>query len=486
MIFGTKVAALEFAGDEVRLAVVKTGGKLPTVLELHAAQAVYETPEGRFDAMVGAVDEVLGRLQSRPAICVLCMSSAFAIVRGLTIPFRGARRVASAVRFELEPYLAFPIEELLVDFITTQEVSGETDVLAVGVRRMHLDEQLDILDAAGVEAASVSLDALGLTGLWQAHARGMKGLNAVLHVRAGSASLAVTMNKTLAYFRHLSLTPQQLDEQPAAAAREVQNTLRAFLSKWRGEAEIASLHVTGYQFGAAARAMFTEALRLPVDEEVLIEKLPGGAAAVAQEGSESLFNRWEGLVGAAAAAAGKGYALDFQKERRDWSGAARGVVPHLMFSCCLALIVLVGAAFYFHYGAVRNQDLAAQYQAEIDSLYEDIQALSEQGIGEDITLELFQEPPLLDVLAEIGAKMPDGKVTITDLKMAPIGARGGWISIAGTADNAAVFNEVFNELKNSTLFAVAEDPDIRLEGDVTEFRVKAYRPEELIDDSTES
>ena len=245
MSLKAKVAAIEFSGDEVRLAVARTGRRLPKVLELHSCRAQYETPEERPDALRVAVSTVVKRMKNRPSTYVLCVSSALCVVRTLTIPFRGARKVAQVAPSELEPYLAFPIEELAIDFRMVLEVDKQTDVLAVGIRREVLQEQLGLLETAGIDVEGVDVDAAAITGLWRSVKTGLKGLHAALHVREEGSILAITHNNTLAYFRHLSFDAARLRDHPLAAARDVQNSLRAFQTGWRGDSDVASLTLTG-------------------------------------------------------------------------------------------------------------------------------------------------------------------------------------------------------------------------------------------------
>jgi hypothetical protein len=144
------------------------GGKLPQVLELVERAAEFESAAERVSRRSAARARRCARhaSRSRPQAYVLSANALYTVVRTLAIPFRGARRVAAAVPFELEPYLAFPLEDLAVDFTTVGEFDGETEVLAMGMRRQQLDEQLDILREAGIDTDAVTLDALALTGLW--------------------------------------------------------------------------------------------------------------------------------------------------------------------------------------------------------------------------------------------------------------------------------------------------------------------------------
>ncbi len=553
MLLSAKIAAIEFAGDEVRVALVKTNGRRANVLELSACRAEYATPEERFDALVLAADIALDQLKQRPAVYVLCTSSRYGIVRTITIPFRGKRRVAAAVQFELEPYLAFPIEELLVDFNVVAEVDGETEVLAMGMRRQQLEEQVAVLSAAGVEVEAVNLDAVAMTGLWHSRQKKLKGLTAVLHVRNDSACLAVLYNSTLAYFRRLDMPAGQPGAAPAAVAREVQNSIRAFLANWRAEGEIAELYVTGLDFEPGVREEFETALRLPVHETLVLESLKGGARALAravyttttgtqppaasdapaatetpleqaralaaevgetpeaeaeatpdfspddgetaapeiaaedmgplQPAMTAEHNYWEAAIGTALAGAGGAFSLDFKRAERDWQSALRGVVTHLMFSSCLALLVLLGWAFYYHQGTARNEREAVAVQQEIDALQEEIMAMAEQGLGSDVDVTPYKDPTLLDLMRELSRVMPGDKVHISRIRIMPPEARGPWIRIEGTVENSEVFYQAFEQLKASPLMQVDEQHDLRQQGELITFSVRAFRPEEEPDEA---
>lgn len=478
MLLKAKVAAIEFLGDDVRVAVFKTNGGMPKLLECTERRAVYDTPEERFNALVCALDEALSALKSRPAAYVLCVGTEYCLMRVITIPFRGRRRVAAAVGYELEPHLAFPIEELLLDFHIVGEFEGETDVFAVGMRRAHLEEQQAILEAAGVDAEAVTVDAAALTGLWLVSGKRTKGLNAILHVRKNASSIVVVYNKRIAYCRHLPCGASQLRENPAVAAREVQNSLRGFMAKWRGNGDFDRIHVTGLDCTPEERDTFAAALGLPVENAALIPRPKGGPSSLGHGAEGAEYNKWEALAGAAVGAAGGPCAVDFRRTDHDLQGVLRGVVAHLMFSSCLALIALLGWAFYYYQGALRNQAEAAIVKEHIAELRDEIEAMADQGLGTEVDIDMFNDPSLLDILLEIGEKMPGDKVTILDIRVAPPETQSWWIRIQGKANDATTFNEVFANLKTSRLFRVDEDPDLSLQDQMTTFAIKIHRPSE--------
>ena len=479
MLFPTKVGAIEFDldHDDVRVAVVRVGHGLPALVEVQEARAEYDHPDNRFEALVTAVDKAVSALNTRPATFVLCTSTRYSVVRVITIPFRGRSKVAAAVPFELEPYLAFSIDELLVDFTVVDERSGETDVLAVGSRRDQMDEQLAVLEAAGVEAEAVGLDAAGLAALWVAAQRAPKGLNAGLHVREHGAILTVTRNKALIYFRHLTWNGDQIREKPTVFVRDVQNTLRGFLASWKGAGAIERLHVTGLTLEPDAKKALEEALRVPVAEEVLIGRLKGHEAAMDREGYVAADNVWEAAIGVAMGAAGGKSAFDFKRFERSWQSAARGVITHLMFSACLGLIVLMAWAYYCYHGAAQNRAYADDLRKQVAGLQEEIASLEAEGLPDvpEAIMQLYNDKPLLEILKEISSRMPSKEVTLTEIRLSGPGAGGAWLQIKGFATEMGLYNKASARLKQCD-FMNLKDQDIKSE-DVVNFEIDIERAE---------
>lgn len=512
MKLSARIGAIEFDDAEVRLSIVKTGGRLPVVLELHTEPVAYEDATGRLDAYIEAVNNLRARVKNKPSAYVLCASSRYAVVRAITVPFRGKRRVAAAVRFELEPYLAFPIEELVVDFATIREVDGQTQVLAVGMRRGPLEEQLSILQSAGIDPEGIGLDAIGLTALWQAGRKAPAGLHAVLHVRQKGSILAVLNGKTLAFFRYLPVTFAQMHENPGAAARDVQNTLRAFRVSWDAGEDIADLAVTGVNLFEEERQLFEDAFTMPVAYEDLgaRAKLTGQARKAA--GDEALGsaepregNGWEAAVGVAWAAAGAvPYALEFRQGELAPPNAARGLVQHAAFSVAIAAVALAGYAFYLFLDYRANVDEMARIQREMRQIlkdtfpdsqaakdaaptgdvggvqtYEQFMNLADEASvsGRRISLDVLKRPSLLDVVAEISRRMPNSKVTIERIRydtsqMLP----APQVTIEGRAPLDAL-NQALDDLRQSPLLVVEDQPNIDSEGALAKFTVKALLKE---------
>ena len=501
MKLSAKIAAIELDGDEVRVVVVKTGGRKATVLESHVERAKDTTPDMRRDSLVQAIRDVAGRLKAKPSLFVLCVSSQHSMVRALTVPFRGSRKVAAAVAFELEPYLAVPIDELIVDHCTIREVEGETEVLAVGVRTTLLEDQIGVLEEAGVNVEGITLDVAGLTALWMdRRAGGASGLHAILHVRENACILTITYNRSIAFFRPLAIPASRLREDPAAVSREVRNSLRAFLATWRGEETVATLTVTGMELAPAERDGFEDGLQTPVTYEDLSGKLKGASTlkvivqsagaepeddgVVAPAHLQDRPNYWEAVAGAAVSAAGGGLSLEFRKGALAPPRAMRSMTLHAVFSAVLLGLVIVGFATYAVVDYRRNMAEIDRCGAEVWRIYSEtfpeseivqagrlnndlggmrsLEAMEDAkekaaAQGTRVPVELLTRPTFLDILKEISQKLPGDTVQVTDIKVRDNRGQSQTLTIEGEVDDVNALNAAFEELKASTLMQISGD-----------------------------
>lgn len=476
-----RVGAIEIGRNEVRIAVVRTGLRQTHVLDLaHApipARDPGDLPAGVSEAVRSAIDQ----LRVHPATFVLAVPASWSVLRLLRVPFRGQRKIAAAVPFELEPNLAIPIEDLIVDFLPARTVDGETEVLAVGLRRAPLEEQLAIVEAAGVAVEGVYLDALALTSLWYSQAGAREGARAVLHLRPDEAFLAVVENKRVTFLRRIDADASSLRADPAGVARDVRNLLRAYAADWEGAADIASVTVTGADLLEAGRMVFETELETAVRYRELALELPGFAAHVPDADMDpDTRNRWSTSIAAAANAAGGPFHLNFFHALAGGETSRRGLAKAAVATCLAASIVIAALLALAYVDYRRDQaQLAALGEAvwnEFQATYPDAAverppndaggatsfalmqeaAQDESGAEFGVSLDLFNTPPLLDILLEISDRLPENVAAIRDISVRPVRS-GQEITLSGEIRNSAMYNEAVQQLNQSPLIRIDSD-----------------------------
>jgi general secretion pathway protein L len=94
---------------------------------------------------------------------VTSLPSSKAFVREISLPLSHPKKVEKVIKYQMEPYLPCPVEEVLVDFLSP---GGNGSVLTFGVEKKHLAEHLALLAGAGIEPDAVTLDDIALFSLY--------------------------------------------------------------------------------------------------------------------------------------------------------------------------------------------------------------------------------------------------------------------------------------------------------------------------------
>jgi len=101
------------------------------------------------------------------------LSSSCAFIRTLTVGFQDVGRIEKIVKYQMEPLVPHPIEDLVVDFLAPGP-GGE--IVTAGVTKALLGEHLHICARAGLDPKAVALDDIGLFFLYLQCRPGRSGI----------------------------------------------------------------------------------------------------------------------------------------------------------------------------------------------------------------------------------------------------------------------------------------------------------------------
>lgn len=480
------VAVLEFDEQSIRMVIVENQRKLLKVLQTVEEPIVEEEnpsetsepdkeneqPVDKTGLLYGALERVFNQMKYKPVCFSLSVPSSLSIVRTLMVPFRGARKVVSALRFELEPHIPFPIEELLLDFTVVSEDKKETEVLALGVRRQHIEEYIRCLEEFSARPECAVINSLGLVYLWRRVSRNKQKLKAGLLIGKKSSVIAVLHEEKLVFVRHLILGVQDCYENPEQVIREVQNSLRAFLARWKGKESIDTIEIGGVPLTDEDREVFSKLLKLNVESVAL-----SSCIQYPEHEEETWDAVWDPLVGIAGVTTDPKFSFNLLKEEQKLPNYLGYISRHLIFTNCLILTFLVVSAFFLQQISLSNLVQASIYKADAEFLSQEIEKVNqEKGLDENINLSPFFEPPLLEILNTISEKLPSNRVNITEIKIAPPEMQSYWIRIQGTTNDASFIMQAIEDLKQVEFLSNIEEPELSAQGNQTNFAIKIQRP----------
>ena len=477
MKLSAKLGVIQMTSTHVRAVVVKTGSLPPTVLE-HAEMPL---PPASDDAemtraeRVATIRAVTNELKQKPTLWIYSAPQSWSVMRLLSVPFKGARKVRAALTFELEPYLAIPIDDLLIDYIPVRELGNETEVLVIGLKRDPVNEQLAMLEDAGIAIESVGLDIVGLAALAYETALTSTSPSALLLHHLGSTYFAVVHNKSLAYVQRIVSPPERMD----AYGQEVQNALRAFQASTSEHVEIAEVACCDPRVDDVEQSHLMDYAELPVATKSL-----GLGWAPAELLRSDNASQWLGMIGLASAGAGGAFAVSFTSEENE---ATNSTAPYRKQVVALAFLVVAAFAGFLgvkHMQTTRNvaetARIGAAVHAEFAATFPSHPMAAERPAGDTggvksfaamqeaidaelrtataLTPAMFNEPSLPNVLREIGLHMPNDLADIDDIS---ITSRRGQVEIriSGATKNPGAFAKMTEGLKSSPLLEFIKEPE---------------------------
>lgn len=136
-----------------------------------------------------------------PEAVVSSIPTSLAVVREMDLPVKNAKKLDRIVKYQMEPFSPFPIEEMVVDFFPPDP---DYPVMLTGVAKTDLGEHLEMLSAAGIVPDRVTLDDAALFFLYlRTHVEKSDSPVAVLHLKREETTVMVIEGKRLSYMRCL-------------------------------------------------------------------------------------------------------------------------------------------------------------------------------------------------------------------------------------------------------------------------------------------
>lgn len=148
-------------------------------------RALFENPMLKYDMLVTSIPSCLGSFRRIP------------------VPFRKRRKLDKIIRYQLEPYIPSPIDDVLVDYLPA---GNDGNAVAVGLGKEILRGHLEMLGSAGLEPDMVVLDEAAVFSLYEAISRDHKGVRdpvAIVHFGEEFVGIQIASPDTVKFVRIL-------------------------------------------------------------------------------------------------------------------------------------------------------------------------------------------------------------------------------------------------------------------------------------------
>ena len=402
--------------------------------------------------------EVLSKLERKGEDLVYLYPSSLTMVHRIPLPFRDRKKNQQVIKFEAEPFLPFPADQVVVDFYSVEKEEAGKEALVFAVRKGDMGESLSLLKEAGLDPERVVPEALALFWLVRGLGKTSEGPGALLDLGKEKATLILWHGNRLNLTRSIPISggPPSAAANPNLA-RLAEEVKRTFLSAGdRLEAQtVEKIYLTG---GGSLASGVDKNLSKYLEKPVSLLDLGEVAGEVPKEHHP--------FLSAALGAAWGDSSADWINLRREEfaplqrAQRARGRLK-ILIAYGIILGVLGGAAFLLNlYLQERKyRDLRAQIRKEfsqalpeVKKVVNELQQMKARVQEERAKLGSLGGGPgggsPLEILREVSLMVDPGtKVRVTELLM-----DSEAIEMNGEADSFDTVNQLKARLEQSGNF----------------------------------
>ena len=411
-----------------------------------------------------ALEELGKRLKIGSEIVVTSVSTQQTTVRNLEIPFSDAEKARQILKFQTEPYLAFPIEEVIIDFYDTQTApEGKMKVLLTAVHKGVIENHLNLLAQAGIDPEVVDADfmAVASAALWAepqlAEESGIvidigDSKTVACYIERGKLLAVRSLpiggeDITRAIAQHVGVSYEEAEQlktgkrdasaSPDAAEKvsqaigsvferlgpELDRTIRSFSSQAKG----GSFNRVLLSGGSATLNGLDRFLSESLSAKVSLLSCP--ASVKAESADPASFARFATALGLALRGLGQApFFQNFRQEEHAYARPLRRLRKHLIVTAALPVLIAALLVFSLFASIERHTsnkgDLNYEIQKRRGTIFQgkrprsnaDVRKLLEE---EKNTLTPFRELrggiSVLQVLEDISAKVPKEMTAETSL-----------------------------------------------------------------------
>jgi Tfp pilus assembly PilM family ATPase len=154
---------IEVTDHRVRAVAVDYAPKRLRIVGFHEEAVAVEKDKDPALATAEAIRRAVAAARAGRGRTVASIDSGEAVVRELSLPFKGDDQIKKTVTFELESLIHnYNVEDLVVDFFKTGETEKGTTVLTVAVPKKAIEAKLKVMEAAGVDPVALDVDMAAL------------------------------------------------------------------------------------------------------------------------------------------------------------------------------------------------------------------------------------------------------------------------------------------------------------------------------------
>ncbi len=151
------IIGIDISGKYINIVNILNLGKTIKLKQI-ASEEIKKT-----DQLSDQISSIFQRHGINHEMVVSCISSSCCFIRELSFPFENIKKIQKVIKYQLEPYVPVPVEDLIVDFLS---LNGTSPLLVAGVPKDILAQHISLFSEIGFEPHIISIDIVALIFLY--------------------------------------------------------------------------------------------------------------------------------------------------------------------------------------------------------------------------------------------------------------------------------------------------------------------------------
>ena len=135
MMFETRSIGIDLRPNSVKIAVAATHGRQTRIIDLIEKQVPESAPEEIKDLSAAIIREAFLENDLNGDTCVVGLPASATINRQMLSPITDPTKIRQTLKFQMEPQIPYPVDQVIADFIPLRKTSEGTELLAIAVTK---------------------------------------------------------------------------------------------------------------------------------------------------------------------------------------------------------------------------------------------------------------------------------------------------------------------------------------------------------------
>lgn len=207
-----RIIGIDAGSYSVKVAVIERSFRSFSFVEFYERQVQYNELLSPEECIAIAIQGLMDDHDLNWDVAVAGFPSQKVTSRLLTFPFSSAKKIDQAIQFEIESYIPFNIDEMVVDYAVISQIKNLSRVMAVYVQKGDLVKTLSMLDSVNVDARYICVEGVDQSNLVNLGMVPPEGAYAIIDMGYEKCTVTICQGRHLGYIRAISLAGKAITE----------------------------------------------------------------------------------------------------------------------------------------------------------------------------------------------------------------------------------------------------------------------------------